>query len=134
MNPELDVDMRYRRKQMSQLCSKMRFIAVQFETYLGTDLWQRNAEHSNRMAQLLFQHLQEVPEAQVLHPVQANSVFVRLPRKIWKALLNDYFFYDWDEANDEVRWMCSFDTTEDDILQFVQCLKNLVSKFRIAEA
>ena len=54
LNPALDIDMKYRRKQMSQLCSKMRFIAAQFEAYLSTDLWRRNATHSNLMAQLLY--------------------------------------------------------------------------------
>lgn len=123
LNPALDVDMRYRRKQMSQLCSKMRFIAAQFEAYLTTDLWRRNAEHSNRMAQLLYKALQDVPQAKVMYPVQVNSVFVQLPREVWTSLLDDYFFYDWDEAANVVRWMCSFDTQEDDINNFVAALK-----------
>ena len=59
-----------------------------------------------------------------MYPVQVNSVFVRLPRAVWKSLLDDYFFYDWDEANDVVRWMCSFDTTEEDIAGFVEKLKS----------
>lgn len=126
LNPALDVDMKYRRKQMSQLCSKMRFIAVQFETYLTTDLWRRNAEHSNRMAQLLYESLQDIPEVKVMYPVQVNSVFAQLPHEVWTKLLDDYFFYDWDEANDVVRWMCSFDTTEDDINNFVAALKRLL--------
>ncbi len=126
LNPALDVDMKYRRKQMSQLCSKMRFIAVQFETYLTTDLWRRNAEHSNRMAQLLYESLQDIPEVKVMYPVQVNSVFAQLPHEVWTKLLDDYFFYDWDEANDEVRWMCSFDTTEEDINNFVAALKRLL--------
>lgn len=126
LNPELDVDMRYRRKQMGQLCSKMRFVAAQFEAYLTTELWRRNAEHSNAMAHLLHEHLKDVPQAQVLYPVQVNSVFVKLPRQIWQALQQEYFFYDWDIDNDEVRWMCSFDTTEQDILDFVAALKRLL--------
>ncbi|MCQ2294671.1 MAG: low specificity L-threonine aldolase [Bacteroidales bacterium] len=123
LNPALDVDMKYRRKQMSQLCSKMRFVAAQFEAYLSTDLWHRNAEHSNHMAALLYEELKSVPQAKVMYPVQVNSVFVQLPRQVWTALLDDYFFYDWDEANNVVRWMCSFDTTEDDITNFVAALK-----------
>ncbi len=123
LNPVLDADLKYRRKQMAQLSSKMRFMAAQFEAYLTTGLWRRNAEHSNRMAQLLFQSLREVPEAKVVYPVQANSVFVQLPNKVWNALLADYFFYCWDEATDVVRWMCSFDTTEEDIHSLVAALK-----------
>ena len=123
LNPKLDVEIKYRRKQMTQLCSKMRFVAAQYEAYLTTGLWRRNAEHSNRMAQLLYEALKEVPQAKVLYPVQVNSVFVQLPRKVWQALQQDYFFYDWNEARDEVRWMCSFDTTEQDIADFIKALK-----------
>lgn len=128
LNPALDVDMKYRRKQMSQLCSKMRFVAAQFEAYLTTDLWRRNAEHSNRMAALLLDALKDVPEARVMYPVQVNSVFVQLPHEVWTALQNDYFFYDWDEAQNVVRWMCSFDTTEDDIANFVAALKRRLAQ------
>ena len=131
LNPVLDAALKYRRKQMGQLSSKMRFMAAQFEAYLSTGVWRRNAEHSNRMAQLLCQSLREVPEAKVVYPVQANSVFVQLPNKVWNALLDDYFFYLWDEATDVVRWMCSFDTTEEDIHNLVQALKKRLAGLRV---
>ena len=126
LNPTLDIDMKYRRKQMTQLCSKMRFMAAQFEAYLTTDLWRRNAEHSNAMAQLLYREVCALG-VKVMYPVQVNSVFVQLPTDIWHALQKEYFFYDWDEASNVVRWMCSFDTTEDDIRNFVAALKRLLS-------
>lgn len=126
LNPALDVDMRYRRKQMTQLCSKMRFMAAQFEAYLNTGLWRRNAEHSNRMAQLLLSELQGIDGIRVMYPVQVNSVFVQLPAEVWRQLQQEYFFYDWDEVNDVVRWMCSFDTTEDDIRRFTAALRRLL--------
>jgi len=129
LNPALDVDLKYRRKQMAQLCSKMRFMAAQFEAYLTTGVWERNARHSNDMAQRLLQGLAGMEQVEVVYPVQVNSVFVRLPREVWHALLEDYFFYDWDEANDVVRWMCSFDTTEADVEDFLAKLKK-----RLAEA
>ena len=123
LNPALDVDLKYRRKQMAQLCSKMRFMAAQFEAYLSSGIWQRNALHSNAMAQRLLAGLQGLPRVEVVYPVQVNSVFVRLSREVWTALLDDYFFYDWDEADNVVRWMCSFDTTEADIEDFLAKLK-----------
>ena len=136
LNPKLDVELKYRRKQMAQLCSKMRFMAVQFEAYLNGErrtengelvpLWRSNAEHSNRMAQLLYRELQGVPQVKVMYPVQVNSVFAQLPREVWTALQQEYFFYDWDEAENVVRWMCSFDTTEEDIHNFVAALRKLV--------
>ena len=132
LNPALDVELKYRRKQMGQLCSKMRFVAAQFEAYLrepkdgSKPLWRRNAEHSNRMAQLLLAELEGIPQVRVMYPVQVNSVFVQLPREVWTALQQEYFFYDWDEAENVVRWMCSFDTTEEDIRNFVAALKRIL--------
>ena len=126
LNPALDVELKYRRKQMAQLSSKMRFMAAQFDAYITTELWRRNAEHSNAMAQLLYREVCALG-VKVMYPVQVNSVFVQLPADIWHALQKEYFFYDWDEASNVVRWMCSFDTTEDDIRNFVAALKRLLS-------
>ena len=128
LNPELDVDMKYRRKQMTQLASKMRFMAAQMECYIESGLWRRNAEHSNRMAQLLKDEVQKVDGVRIMYPVQVNSVFAQLPREVWHRLQERYFFYDWDEDRDVVRWMCSFDTTEQDIHDFVNALKEEICR------
>lgn len=125
LNPDLAEDFKYRRKQATQLCSKMRFMAVQFEAYFHDELWRRNAQHSNRMAQLLYDKVKDIPFVRVMYPVQVNGVFVQMPRHIWTELQKQYFFYDWDMDNDVVRWLCSFDTTEDDINSFVEALKRL---------
>lgn len=121
-------DMKYRRKQMTQLASKMRFMAAQFECYLTTGIWKRNAEHSNRMAQLLRTEVEKVEGVKIMYPVQVNSVFAQLPREVWHRLQERYFFYDWDEAQDVVRWMCSFDTTEQDIYDFIHALKEEICR------
>ena len=126
LNPALDVDVKYRRKQMTQLASKMRFVAAQFEAYLDGDLWRRNAEHSNSMARRLEEQVRRVPGVEVVYPVQVNGVFAHLPRHVWQALQQQFFFYDWDFDNDVVRWMCSFDTTDDDINAFVEALRKLI--------
>ena len=127
LNPALDIDMKYRRKQMTQLGSKMRYMAAQMICYLESGIWRRNAEHSNRMAQLLRQEVENLrfptSDLRIVYPVQVNSVFAQLPREVWKRLQERYFFYDWDEDADVVRWMCSFDTTEQDIYDFVNALK-----------
>ena len=131
LNPVLDQELKYRRKQMSQLCSKMRFMAAQFEAYLRHDgaekpLWYRNASHSNAMARLLENEIRDVEGVKIMYKVQVNSVFAQLPRTVWTALQQEYFFYDWDEAADVVRWMCSFDTTEEDIHAFVSALRRIL--------
>ncbi len=126
LNPDICPEFKYRRKQAMQLCSKMRFIAAQFDAYFKNDLWKRNAAHSNQMAQRLYQAVKDIPGVEVVYPVQANGVFAQLPRKVWKELQNRYFFYDWNEDTDIVRWMCSFDTTEEDIRTFALTLESLI--------
>lgn len=126
LNPALKENFLYRRKQAMQLCSKMRFIAAQFQAYFHEDLWKKNAARSNRMARLLYQSVKDLPGVRVMYPVQANGVFVQLPRRVWTALQQQYFFYEWDEAQDVVRWMCAFDTTEKDIRDFVSALTALL--------
>ena len=128
VSPALDVDMKYRRKQMTQLASKMRFMAAQMICYLESGIWRRNAEHSNAMAQLLRREVEKVEGVKIMYPVQVNSVFVQLSTAVWHRLQERYFFYDWDEAADVVRWMCSFDTTEEDIHAFVAALKEELNK------
>ena len=129
LNPALNEDFLYRRKQAMQLCSKMRFVSAQFLAYLENDLWRRNAEHSNAMAQLLYQQVKDLPGLEIMYPVQVNAVFAKLPHEVWTKLLEHYFFYDWDEAENVVRWMCSFDTQKEDILQFVECLKGILNDY-----
>ncbi len=127
LNPALDVDLRYRRKQLTQLSSKMRFMAAQFEAYLTNNLWLRNAQHSNAMAKKLEAMVREVKGVDVVYSVDANSVFAHLPREAWQRLQKSYFFYDWDFDADVVRWMCSFDTTVDDIEAFVAALREVMA-------
>lgn len=79
-----------------------------------------------RMAQLLYNKVKDIPQLKVMYPVQANGVFVQLPRQIWTELQKHYFFYDWDLDNDVVRWLCSFDTTEEDVEMFVEKLKSIL--------
>lgn len=125
-NPALCEDFKYRRKQGMQLASKMRYIAAQFEAFLEDDLWKRNALHANEMARKLFQAVKDIPGVAVTRKVESNAVFARIPASIVEELQKHYFFYVWDEALSEVRWMCSFDTTEEDIEGFASLLRSLL--------
>ena len=106
------------RKQQMQLASKMRFIAAQFGALLTDELWLKNADHANRMAARLAAHLARIPGISLTQKVEVNSVFATVPPEIIPVLLDRYFFYVWDEVVNEVRWMTSFNTTEDDVDQF----------------
>jgi threonine aldolase len=115
LNPERARDFLYIRKQSMQLASKMRFLAAQFDALLSDELWLRCARHANTMAARLADAVSEVPGLQISRPVQTNAVFAVLPATATSALQRDYPFYVWDESAEEVRWMCSWDTTEDDV-------------------
>ena len=114
------------RKQGMHLPSKMRFIAAQFETLLSGDLWRRSATHSNRMAQLLANELKSIPQIKITQRVESNGVFAVIPPKYISTLQKKYFFYVWNEEISEVRLMTSFDTTEEDIKDFVAVVKKTV--------
>jgi threonine aldolase len=118
LNPDAVFGVAYLRKSAMQLASKMRFVSVQLEALLGGDLWLRNARHSNAMAQRLAAAVDGIDGVRVDRPVQANSVFAVLPAEVTVRLQERHKFYVWDEHTGEVRWMCSFDTTEADIDRF----------------
>ena len=124
--PELAQDFLYVRKQGMQLASKMRFMAVQMEALLTNGLWKRNAEHANRMARLLEQQVKGIPRVKIVYPVEANGVFAQIPRAAINKIQERYFFYVWNEEESVVRWMCSFDTTSDDVREFAGFVKEVV--------
>ena len=125
-DPKLAQDFKFIRKQGMHLPSKMRFISAQFEALLSGDLWQRSAAHANRMARLLATELEKVPQINLTQAVEANGVFATIPKQFVPQLQKKYFFYVWNEAISEVRLMCSFDTSEDDIQDFVGFVRRVV--------
>ena len=124
---ELANDFLFWRKQSMQLASKMRFISVQLETILSNELWLRSAQHANQMARLLQEEVRRIPQAKIVYPVQGNGVFVQLPKQAIARLQERYFFYVWNEDESVVRWMCSFDTTEEDIRQFAAFVREVLA-------
>ena len=123
LNPELAHDFKYVRKQGMQLASKMRFAAAQFLAFFQNDLWLKSAAHANRMASLLAREVSTVPGVRITQKVEANAVFATLPESAVSRIQERYFFYLWNEAITEARWMCSFDTTEEDVAGFAQAIR-----------
>lgn len=122
----LSADFLYLRKQGMQLASKMRFIAAQLEALLTNDLWKRSAEHANRMARVLEAEIRKIPQIRIVWKVEANGVFAQIPKHAIEKIKEKYFFYPWIEEEDIVRWMCSFDTTEEDVNEFVKYVAEAV--------
>lgn len=125
-NKELSKDYMTMRKQSLQLISKMRFVSAQFNRFFEDDLWLKNARHSNGMAQYLAQELQKNPALSVQKPF-VNAVFVCMDKDLIQKLSKEFYFYVTDTERNEVRFMCSFQTTKEEIDYLVQRI-NLLSK------
>lgn len=115
------------RKQYMQLSSKMRFSSAQFVALFTDDLWRKNASHANAMAQRLAVAVADVPGVTIERPVEANGVFATLPAEAIPVLQEHTPFYVWDEAASEVRWLCSWDTTEHDIDDFAATVRSVLA-------
>ncbi|HEU4807121.1 MAG TPA: low specificity L-threonine aldolase [Homoserinimonas sp.] len=129
LNPDVSDGLIYLRKLNMQLASKMRFVSAQLIALLSDDLYLRSAGHANAMATRLRASLEQELSAGSIsglgfsQATEANAVFAVLPAGIADRLREKFRFYDWDAAKGEVRWMCSYDTTEADIDAFVAAIR-----------
>lgn len=121
-NPDLAEAIPFVRKTSMQLSSKMRFISAQLLALLTDELWLRNALHANAMAQRLAGGVSGIDGVSITQSVDANAVFAVLPKKATARLQEKFHFYTWNHLTGEVRWMCSWDTTEQDVDAFVSAI------------
>jgi len=132
INPDAVDGMLYLRKFTMQLASKMRFISAQLLALFDNDLGLRSAQHANAMARRLRERLDgQVASGAIAglsfsQETQANGVFALMPVEAADRLRDSVRFYDWDRDRGEVRWMCSYDTTEDDIDAFVDLITEVL--------
>lgn len=116
------------RMSSMQLASKMRFVSAQLLALYDGDLWQRNARHSNAMATRLRRGIEgrlaagQLAGVEFTQDTESNAVFAILPPGVADRLRERFAFYDWDAVRGEVRWVCSFDTTEADVDAFVDAI------------
>jgi threonine aldolase len=122
LKPGISNDFKYIRKQGMQLASKMRYISAQYLAYFNNDLWKRCASHSNSMAKLLEDKIRKLGKIRITQAVESNGVFAIIPKTVAEKVCKTYFFYPWNEQISEYRLMTSWDTTEEDIDNFVTLL------------
>ena len=128
LTPDATPGIGFQRKVDMQLASKMRFVSAQLIALFEGDLWLRSARHANAMAARLAAGVADVPGVRVVQPRQANAVFAALPPGCADALREVRRFYDWDAASGVVRWMCAFDTREEDVDAFVAAVREVVGR------
>jgi threonine aldolase len=128
LDPQLATAAMYVRKQVTQLPSKMRFIAAQFNAVLHDDLWLELAGHSNAMAALLHELTSDIDGVVHGAPPVVNSVFPCLPPNAIEPLRDWCFFWDWDTSRHQVRWMTAWDTTDDDVRGFADGVRRILAR------
>lgn len=114
INKELSKDYMTMRKQSLQLISKMRYVSAQFNEFFKNDLWLKNARHANDMAQYLASRLENIKGLSVQKP-QVNAVFVCMDKELIEKLSDEFYFYVTNPQIQEVRFMCSFQTTKEEV-------------------
>lgn len=122
-NPALKKEAYFVRKQSAQLASKLRYLSCQFTAYLTDDLWLKNARYANEMARKLYEGLRILPGVHFTQKMESNQLFLTMPRPAIDKLQEHYFFYFWNEVVNEIRFVTSFDTTVEDIEEFLEVVK-----------
>ncbi|MBM80651.1 MAG: threonine aldolase [Planctomycetaceae bacterium] len=127
-NKDLADEFGYRCKQAGQLASKMRFLAAPWVGMIESEAWLNNARHANARALQLQNELKDIDGIEFLAPVEANAVFVELPAEVIKALREERYwrFYTFI-GEGGCRFMCSWDTTEDDVAELAKDIKELMA-------
>ena len=110
-------------KQAGQVCSKMRYIAAPWVGMLAQGAWLRHAAHSNAMARRLHDGLVQLPGVKLLFPVETNAVFVELPADTLHGMRSSGWQIPSVFGDTSCRLMCGWDTSREDVEQFVADLK-----------
>jgi threonine aldolase len=123
-DPAMARDFERRRKRAGHLMSKLRFVSAQLIAYLKNGLWLENARHANAMARRMAEGLKRVRGARLLHPVEANELFVVLPEEIVNGLeMQGFHFYRWPlhaaESGVTIRLVTCFATLGADVDEFI---------------
>ena len=117
-------DFERRRKRAGHLMSKLRFVSAQLIAYFENGLWLENARHANAMARRMAEGLKKIPNAKLLHPVEANELFVALPEDtVNKLEMQGFYFYRWPlhaaESAVTIRLVTCFATLSADVDEFI---------------
>lgn len=123
INDAFKEEAKFIRKNTAQLASKMRYLSCQFTAYLQDNLWQQCASNANKLAKRLCNGLIQIAGVEMTQPLESNQLFLTMPRPIIDKLLEDYFFYFWNEEINEIRFVTSWDTTEEDVDALLESIR-----------
>jgi threonine aldolase len=123
LTPGLAGRFKFQRKSGGQLASKMRFVGAQFAAVYGSSTWHELAANANAKAARLAAGARAAGVELAWEP-DANEVFALVPTASVAALQAVTDFYDWETRGEAtiVRWVCSWDTTDEDVDRFVAAI------------
>jgi len=135
-NKKISKDMNLRIKRSGHLLSKMRFLSIQMDSYITNNLWIDLANKANSMAKYMYQELLLIDYIDIPWKVEANEVFILLPKRIEKKLIKlGIQFHKWSKigikpliSNDDkefIRLVTSYNTTKNEIDQFIAILNDI---------
>ncbi|MEZ5315076.1 MAG: aminotransferase class I/II-fold pyridoxal phosphate-dependent enzyme [Chlamydiales bacterium] len=114
-------------KQMLQLLSKMRYLSAQYIPFFKNDLWHTLATQANQKAQEIASVIKSTPGLSLSYPVETNQIFFTVPAS-WIPLIQEKIFcYPWDAEKNEVRFIASWNTSEQNVKE-IQSILSEISK------
>ncbi len=119
--PEHFPGIRFVQKQIGHLASKHRFISAQFEAMLHDELWLQTAAHANRMAAILSAGITAAGLG-LAAPTEANEVFVILDPTTTARVREQFAVHAPDPLRPVVRFVCSWATTDDDVVAVLKVI------------
>ncbi len=125
LNQEVAVGSEFVRKQITQLPSKMRYLAAQFLALLNDDLWLSLGGQANATARRLYDKVTAIEGIDPGPAPAVNALFPCLPPELIDPLQHWSFFWPWDPTVNQVRWMTAWDTTDDDVDAFIAGIEAL---------
>jgi len=126
-NPHLQEGSDYLQKQTLQLLSKMRYLSAQYIPFFKNELWRTLATQANKKAQEIASVIKSTPGFSLSYPVETNQIFFTVP-SVWIPLIQEKIScYPWDTEKNEVRFIASWNTSEEDI-QEIRSILSEISK------
>jgi threonine aldolase len=115
----------YLQKQTLQLLSKMRYLSAQYIPFFKDDLWHHLASHANKKAQEIVSILKSIPQITINHPVETNQIFFSIPPTWIPLIQKTISCYVWDESINEIRFIASWNTSDEDVSTVRSCFENI---------
>ena len=115
--------LRRRRMRGGHLFSKMRFLSAQLETYVEDGLWLKLAGRANAAAAKLAAGLAKCPNVSLLHPVEANELFLHAEPSAVAALVGAGFeFHQWPGSEPVIRLVVPYNVEDDTVRRLIACV------------